>query len=234
MAAMSNSHAKLAAAAVIVTFVVVMGRLVDLREALAGMFDRIAEMGPAGMGAFVAIYVAACVFLLPASVLSLGAGAIYGVAAGTALVSLSATLGASASFLVGRYLARDWIAGRIEGNRVFKAIDESIAAEGWKIVALARLSPAIPFNLLNYGLGITRIAFGQYVLVSWAFMLPGTVLYVYIGGIAGDLAQAGDASRQRGPLEWIMLGAGLLATLAVTAMLARIARNALRQRIGRG
>ncbi len=231
MNAMPNSRVKLLVAAAVIAGVVVLGQLVDLRGALTQSLDRIDGMGWAGMGLFIAVYVAACIFLLPASVLSLGAGAIYGVAVGTALVSVSATLGASAAFLAGRYLARNWIMKRIEGNPVFRAIDESIAAEGWKIVALTRLSPAIPFNLLNYGLGLTRVAFGHYVLASWFFMFPGILLYVYIGGIAGDLVQSGGEARQRGPLEWTMLGIGLAATAAVTALLTRIARNALRQRI---
>ena len=125
--------------------------------------EAIARLGAWGPVLFVLLYVAATVLFLPGSILTLGAGVVFGLARGAVIVSISATLGATAAFLVGRYVARDWVAGKIEGNPKFKAkaIDEAVAREGWKIVGLTRLSPVFPFNLLNYAFGLTRVSFSH-------------------------------------------------------------------------
>jgi uncharacterized membrane protein YdjX (TVP38/TMEM64 family) len=146
-------------------------------------------------------------------------------------VSIAATLGATAAFLVGRYLARDAVARRIEASPRFRALDEAVAGEGWKIVGLARLSPVFPFNVLNYAFGVTRVPLRDFVLASWVGMLPGTVMYVYIGSVAGELATLGAADRARTPAEWAFYGVGLAATVAVTVVLTRLARRALARRV---
>ena len=197
----------------------------DVRTLLREGLDAIARLGPWGPVLFVAIYIVATVFFLPGSVLTLGAGAVFGVALGSVYVSIASTLGATAAFLVGRYLARDWVAKKIEGNAAFAAIDRAVAAEGWKIVGLTRLSPAFPFSLLNYAFGVTRVSLRDYVLASWIGMMPGTVMYVYVGSLA---RAAGD--RTRTPGEWALYGLGLLATIAVTVFVTRLARRALAQR----
>jgi uncharacterized membrane protein YdjX (TVP38/TMEM64 family) len=120
---------------------------------------------------------------------------------------------------------------RIESNPRFKAIDEAVAREGWKIVGLTRLSPAFPFNLLNYAFGVTRVSPRDYILASWIGMMPGTVMYVYIGSLAGDLATLGAGQQARSPAEWTLSAVGLLATVAVTVYVTRLARTALKQRI---
>src|SRR5262249_6857951 len=145
---------------------------------------------------------------------------------GCIYTSIGATLGATAAFLVGRYLARGWVAKRIEGNATFSAIDRAVADEGWKIVGLTRLSPVFPFNLLNYGFGVTRVKLRDYVLASWIGMMPGTILYVYLGSLA---RAAGD--RTRTPAEWALYGVGLIATILVTITITRIARKALARKI---
>ena len=164
--------------------------------------------------------------LIPGSALGLGAGALFGVVRGSLLVSLGSTLGATCAFLLGRYLARGWVAKKIEGRASFAAIDRAVADEGWKIVFLTRLSPVFPFTLLNYAFGLTRVSLRDYVLASWIGMMPGTVMYVYLG----SLARAGVADRQRTPAEWVLYGFGLLATVAVTVIVTRIARRALAKR----
>ncbi|MCI0743984.1 MAG: TVP38/TMEM64 family protein, partial [Verrucomicrobia subdivision 3 bacterium] len=131
-----------------------------------------------------------------------------------------------AAFLVGRYLARGWVAKKIEGNASFAAIDRAVADEGWKIVGLTRLSPVFPFSLLNYAFGLTRVKLRDYVLASWIGMMPGTVMYVYLG----SLARAGAAGEKKSPAEWALYGVGLLATIAVTVVITRIARRALAKR----
>lgn len=192
-----------------------------LREALAG----IEGLGAWGPVLFVLIYIVATVLFVPGSALTLGAGALFGVGLGSALVSVGATLGATAAFLVGRYFARDWVAKKIEGNAKFKAIDRAVADEGWKIVGLTRLSPAFPFALLNYAFGLTQVKLRDYVLASWIGMMPGTVMYVYLGSLAHV---AGD--HRRTPGEWTLLGIGLVATIAVTVFVTRLARVALAKR----
>ncbi len=190
-----------------------------LREAL----DRVGQLGFWGVVLFVALYVLATVLFVPGPVLTLGAGAVFGVVWGSIYVSIAATLGATCAFLVGRYLARDAIARKIEGNERFAAIDRAVANEGWKIVGLTRLSPLFPFTLLNYAFGITRVKLRHYVIASWIGMMPGTVMYVYLG----SLAKAATGERTRTAGEWALYGVGLLATVIVTIYVTRIARKAL-------
>ncbi len=190
-----------------------------LKEAL----DWISRLGPWGPVIFIGVYVLATVLFIPGSVLTLGAGALFGVALGSVCVSVSATLGATAAFLVGRYLARDAVARKVESNERFAAIDRAVADEGWKIVLLTRLSPIFPFTLLNYAFGLTRIPLSHYLLASWVGMIPGTVMYVYLG----SLVHVGTGRRHRTVGEWVIYGVGLLATLAVTIFVTRLARKAL-------
>jgi uncharacterized membrane protein YdjX (TVP38/TMEM64 family) len=173
------------------------------------------------------IYVLACVFFLPGSILTLGAGVVFGVIEGTVIVSLSSTLGATAAFIFGRYFARDWVAKRIEGNPGFKTIDDAVAKEGWKIVGLTRLSPVFPFNLLNYAYGLTKVSLRDFFFASWIGMLPGTVMYVYIGSLVGDLARLSTGGRTRTMAEWALYVVGFMATAMVTIYVTRIARSAL-------
>lgn len=189
------------------------------------------SLGVWGPVVFVLGYAVATVAFIPGSLLTLAAGAIFGLAKGTVFTLLGATLGASAAFLIARYLARGAIERKIAGNARFAAIDRAVGREGFKIVALLRLSPVFPFNLLNYSLGLTKVRFLHYLAAS-AAMLPGTLLYVYYGKAAGSLAAlAGGVKAERGPGYWITLGIGLLATVIVTTYVTRLAGKALRQEI---
>ncbi len=184
------------------------------------------------MGVYTFLYVVACVFFIPGSILTLGAGAVYGVFQGTILVSFSSILGATGAFLVGRYFARGFVERKIQNNPKFKAVDEAVAREGWKIVGLTRLSPIFPFNLLNYAYGVTKVRLKDYFFASWIGMLPGTVLYVYIGSLAGDLASLAAGKPQTdAKLQWTVRIIGFIATLAVTLLITKIARKALDQKI---
>jgi uncharacterized membrane protein YdjX (TVP38/TMEM64 family) len=181
--------------------------------------------------AFILLYTMATVAFLPGSILTLGAGVVFGVILGSIYVFIGATLGATAAFLVGRYLARGWVAKKIAGNQKFKAIDEAVGKEGLKIVILTRLSPVFPFNLLNYAYGITNVSLKDYVIGSLG-MIPGTIMYVYIGSLAGSLATVGKATNQANPtLQWTIRIIGLIATVAVTIYVTKIAREALNEAI---
>jgi uncharacterized membrane protein YdjX (TVP38/TMEM64 family) len=195
----------------------------DIRALLLEALTWLGQLGASGQVLFVAIYVVATVLLIPGSVLGLGAGAMFGVVRGSLLVSLASTLGATCAFLFGRYLARDSVAQKLQGKASFAAIDQAVAREGWKIVLLTRLSPVFPFTLLNYAFGLTRVSLRDFVLASWIGMLPGTVMFVYLG----SLARAGVADRQRSPAEWTLYAVGLLATIGVAIIATRIARRAL-------
>lgn len=203
------------------------GKELHLQDRLKQGLDWIAQLGPWGAIIFIGLYVVATVLFIPGSALTLGAGAIFGVAWGSVYVSIGSTLGATAAFLVGRYLARDSISRRIEGNARFAAIDKAVASEGWKIVGLTRLSPVFPFTLLNYAFGLTQVKLRDYVLASWIGMMPGTVMYVYLG----SLAKAATGERTRTTGEWALYGVGLLATVIVTVFVTRIAKQALAKKI---
>lgn len=184
-------------------------------------------LGALGPLAFIAGYILATVAFIPGSLLTLAAGAIFGIAWGTAYVFLGAVLGATAAFLLARGVLRGTIERKVAADPRFAAIDAAVAREGLKIAFLLRLSPAFPFNLLNYALGLTRVRLADYVVASLG-MLPGTLLYVYTGKVAGDLAAiAGGAAPARGVGYYAVLGLGLAATLAVTILVTRAAKRAL-------
>ena len=206
---------------------VVAARYFRVQDLLSKALDWAGHLGPWGAVLFIAIYVAATALFVPGSVLTLGAGAVFGVVWGSVYVSIAATLGATCAFLVGRYLARDAIARSMEGNPRFAAIDKAVANEGWKIVALTRLSPVFPFALLNYAFGITRVKLGHFVLASSLGMMPGTVMYVYLG----SLAKAAPGERTRTTGEWVLYGIGLLAAVVVTLFVTRLARRALARKV---
>lgn len=176
---------------------------------------------------FVVGYALAVVAFVPGALLTLAAGAIFGLAEGTALVFVAAVLGSTGAFLVARHGARRWVERRLAGDARFAAIDRAVGRQGRRIVFLLRLSPVFPFNLLNYALGLTGVRLRDYLIASLG-MLPGTLLYVYSGQLAGDVAAvAGGAGPQRGTADWIVLGLGFAATAAVTILVTRIARRAL-------
>ncbi len=180
----------------------------------------------------VAGYAAAVVAFVPGSILTLAAGAIFGLVKGTIYVFVAATLGAAGAFLVSRHVARSAIERRLGGNPRFAAIDRAVGLEGRKIVFLLRLSPVFPFNLLNYGLGLTQVRFVDYFVASLG-MIPGTLLYVYYGKLIGDVAAlAGGATVERGLGYYVVLVLGLIATIAVTTVVTRAARHALKEVTG--
>ena len=197
--------------------------------ALIPRFARYVEsLGGAGMLLFVLGYAVATILFVPGSLLTLAAGAVFGLVKGTALVFIGATIGETAAFLISRHFAREHVERRVAGDARFAQIDRAIGQQGRRIVLLLRLSPVFPFNLLNYALGLTRVSLRDYVIASIG-ILPGTMLYVYAGKVVGDIASvASGVSVPRGAAYYSVLGLGLIATAAVTVMIGRIARDALR------
>lgn len=227
----TRTVAKVALAGVGIAALLVAAKYFNLQQVFRDALAWISGLGPVGPLIFIALYILACVLLIPGSILTLGAGVVFGVVLGSIVVSIASTIGATCAFLIGRYLARGWVAGRIAGSDKFKAIDEAVGREGWKIVVLTRLSPIFPFNLLNYAFGLTKVSLKHYFFASWLGMIPGTIMFVYIGSLAGDLATLGAGGRARTTGEWVLYGAGLLATVVVTVFVTRLARRALAGRI---
>lgn len=190
---------------------------------------RLDKWGPVAVGA---AYIPSCLFFLPGSLLTLFGGFAFGgtfrgMAVVTACVSAGSTLGASAAFVVGRTIARQWIETTVAANTRFRAIDAAVGEQGFKIVLLTRLSPVFPFNLLNYAFGLTRVSFRDFLIASWIGMLPGTILYVYLGSTAGTLADVVAGRVEKSRAQQFLYFAGLVATVAVTIVIARLAKRAL-------
>ncbi len=186
--------------------------------------DWVRTLGALGVVVFIGAYALATVLFLPGWIFTVAAGLVYGVAGGTAVALAGAVIGSTLAFLCGRYLVRKHVEAATKGSRKFAAIDKAIGDQGWKIVGLLRLSPIVPFNLSNYFYGVTAVGFWPYVLASAVGMLPGTLLYAYLGG-AGKAGLGGEGGQS--PLKWVFLGMGLLATIAVTIIVGRIAKKAL-------
>lgn len=202
------------------------GRLLPLRDWIGGLREYVAGLGVAGGFLYGAVYVVAALLFVPGILLTVGAGFAFGLLWGTVLVSAASTAAAAAAFLIARYAARSRVEALARRNAKFAAVDRAIAKNGWKVVALLRLSPLIPFSISNYLYGLTAVRFAPYVAASWAAMLPATVLYVALGAAGASVS----GGRGKGPWEWALLGAGLAATVAVTVILSRVARRELAAR----
>ena len=200
----------------------------NLQEFLQNALQWINSLGAIGGIVFIGIYIIATLAFLPAALLTLGAGVIFGVTWGSVYVFIGATLGAIAAFLGGRYLAQGWVKEKISSYKKFAIIDKAVSKEGLKIVLLVRLSPLFPFNLLNYAFGITSVSFQDYLIGSLG-MIPGTIMYVYFGSLVGDIALIGSKNQPGNIiLHWVIQIMGLIATIAVTVYVTNIAKKALK------
>jgi uncharacterized membrane protein YdjX (TVP38/TMEM64 family) len=205
-------------------------RFLPVQQWLRNFNDWVGQMGTVGILVFIVVYALATVLLAPGSILTIGAGFVFGLWKGFLVVSAGATLGASLAFLVARFIAREKIESIAKRNEKFRKIDNAIGKQGAKLIFLLRLSPVIPFNLSNYFYGLTAVRFWSYVLASWIGMMPGTLLYVYIGaaGKVAVTAAAGGEAVKHGWQYWTFLGVGFLATVTVTIWVTKIARDALK------
>lgn len=192
------------------------------------------QAGAWGVLVFGLGYVAATVLMLPGSVLTLGAGFLYGPLSGSLLVWPAAVLGATLAFRLARGRARGWVQQRVASRPVFAAVDRAIAQEGFKTVLLLRLSPVFPFSLLNYALGLTGVRAAHYVVASAIGMLPGTLMYVYLGSLAQNITELASGQTETGGLvQQLLLYGGLVATLLVTWSITRAAKRSLKRTLDR-
>ena len=200
---------------------------IDVREQTKRFVEALQAQGDVGLVWLALSYIPASLFFFPASLLTLAGGFAFGVVKTLIAVSLGSTVGATSAFLAGRTFLRRFIEHKIAGDARFRALDAAVAEQGFKIVFLTRLSPVLPFNLLNYAFGLTKVRLRDFVLASWIGMFPGTLLYVSIGSAAKSLSDIVSGRSEGGGAQKVLLGVGLLATLAVTVVMARIANKAL-------
>jgi uncharacterized membrane protein YdjX (TVP38/TMEM64 family) len=200
---------------------------------LTALLLRVTELGPWGPVLFVAIYIVAALVIAPAIVLTLAAGALYGVWWGSLLVFVSATLGAIAAYAVAVRLSRLRLLGWMDRNPRVVAVRLAVAGEGPWIQFLLRLSPVVPFTWLNYALGLSRVPFRDFV-VALVGMIPAIFLYTYYGMVVGDVAKlAAGVAPPRGPAYYVLLVVGLITTIVATTSIARAAGRAIEQQRAR-
>lgn len=199
----------------------VLAKVLDLGERLVLVRDWIGSLGAFGPVAFCGLYIVAAVAMVPGIALTVGAGALFGSVWGSIYVSIGSTVGAALSFLIARYVARDSVSGWLSGNARFGHLDDLTERHGAMIVAITRLVPVFPYNLLNYGFGLTKVSFGTYFFWTWLCMIPATVLYV----VGADALFTGIRD---GEIPWALLGV-LAIVIVLTFFIVRTARRRLKE-----
>ena len=189
-------------------------------------------MGPAGGVLYAIFYVLGTALFFPGLPLTLGAGFLYGAFIGTLVVSPASVAGATLAFLIARYVARDWVKRRLTKYPQAATLDRAIEKNGFKAVILLRLQPVLPFNILNYALGLTSIRLRDYMLASWIGMFPATVLYVYLGSVMNNISDLFRGRPNSGMAGRLLLWGGLAAIVILVWWLGRVAKKALREEMG--
>lgn len=224
----ARTYARIAALVLVVAALMASARMLPLAEWFTVFNGWVQGLGPAGLLIYSLVYALAVVLLVPGSILTLAAGAAFGLLPGLASVLLGATAGATLAFLLSRHLARRRVESWIETKPRFSAVDKAVAREGWKIVFLTRLSPMFPFSFQNYAYGLTKISFWQYTLASLVGIVPGAFMYVYIGSLGRSSLEAATGGEGVETLQLVIQIVGLAATLLVTIFITRIAARALK------
>ena len=205
---------------VLILCVIVTLRYLGIGEKLGDLRQWIEEFGSLAPLVYVLIYIIAVVAALPGAAITIAGGALFGSVTGVILVSIGSTIGASLAFIIARYVARNAIVRRLSTNETFQKLDRMTEEHGAIIVAITRLVPIFPFNLLNYGFGLTKVPFWTYVFWSWLCMIPGTILYV----VGTDAVVSGIS---QGNVPWPLVAA-LFAAGIVLFLLVKFARRRLR------
>jgi uncharacterized membrane protein YdjX (TVP38/TMEM64 family) len=229
-----NSKLKILLLSCLIVSLIIAAKQLNFQGLLHTLIIWVESLGVFGPIAYIVIYNLATLLFIPGSLLTLKGGCLFGVFWGSIYVLIAAIIGATLAFVIGRYLSRNWVCQQMDKHPKFKAIDLAVAKEGWKIVLLTRLSPVFPFNLLNYAFGVTQVSLKDYILGSLG-IIPGTVMYVYIGSLARNLAMINTSHQPVTPEtqigEWIMRVVGLIATVAVTVYITKIAQKALAESV---
>ena len=228
----TNRTLKLLIISFLIATLIFLSQYVNIPVILHNAILWVENLGVFGPIAYIIIYNLATILFIPGSLLTLKGGCLFGLFWGSVYVLTAAIIGAILAFIVGRYLSRDWVARQINKYPKFGAINLAVAKEGWKIVLLTRLCPIFPFNLLNYAFGVTQVSLKDYILGSFG-IIPGTVMYVYMGSLATDLAMINQSYQPTNPeaqiWQWVMQIIGLIATIAITIYITKIAQKALNE-----
>jgi uncharacterized membrane protein YdjX (TVP38/TMEM64 family) len=215
---------KILGVGMVVLLLVGAGFVLPIRDWVQSFTDWVQKLGPIGFVAFAVAYVVAVVLILPTWILTVSAGVAFGLW-GIPLVVVSATLGAALAFLIARSAIRERVRVWAQKKPLLQALDKATSVEGWKVVGLLRLSPAVPFTLQNYAFGATDISFWHFVIATFFGIMPGTALYVYIG----TLGRAAATSENLMTSQIALFSIGLLATVIVIALITKKARLMLSQ-----
>ena len=207
---------------IVLIAILVLAKVFNLGEKLGALRDWLVTLGPWGPLVFILIYIVAVVAALPGAAITIAAGALFGSVLGVILVNIGATIGASLAFLIGRYFARQAVVNWLSKSDKFQKLDKLTEEHGDIMVALTRLVPIFPFNLLNYGFGLTKVPFWTYVFYTWLCTLPGTILFV-VG------ADAVAKALREGRIPWPLVGTFLVALVFLT-LLVRSARRKLQMK----
>jgi len=195
---------------------------VGLWRLAPGLWDGLAALDPAvAAPLFVLAHVVATPAFVPSVVPAAAAGAVFGLAPGFALALLGVGLGSTAALLAGRHALPKRMAARLSAHPKMRVLDRELARRGWRVLALARLTPIFPFSVLNYAFGATRIPARHYLGAALLGSIPSTAVYAWLGSLSGEVALAASGDRARTPAEWALLGLGLVATAALAGVLGR-------------
>ncbi len=200
---------------------------IDFPEIFKSILAAIDTMGYWAALTFILLYIICSLCFVPISLLTVGAGIIFGLTLGSVYVCIATAIAAIIAFTIGRYLALDWVEQKIENNLHFNMINHAVAREGWKIVFLARISPFFPFSVANYIFSISRISLKDYFFASLLGLIPSNIIYVYFGSLAGELANLDlqFSPKNQSELIWQILGIAL--TIAGTIYITHITKKAL-------
>lgn len=220
-----KQNPKSLAVAVILGGVMIAAGFLPIAEWVNAFASWMRDLGMAGALLFAAVFAVAAMLSLPASIFTAAAGLVYGFGNGFAVAYAGAFVASGLGFLMARYVFRERVEALANSHEKFGVIDRALGVQGWKIIGLLRLSPLMPLGLSTYLFGVTSVSFWPYVAASGVGLIPGTMLYAYLGAI-GRISLNGGA-HQRSSIEWMLIIGGLIATVAVTAIISRTARNAL-------
>jgi uncharacterized membrane protein YdjX (TVP38/TMEM64 family) len=196
---------------------------------VVGWMRTIQDAGPSGWLLFIGLFALCCLFFVPGSVLTIAAGAVYGFWGGVALVLIGNGVGSVCCLLVTRFFLRDWMRKLVERNPKIKALEQAVAQDDLWLVFLTRLSPVMPFSLINYTLGLTKISAWRFLLAIELGALPATCIYVYFGCLIGNLAQIGPEMKEHRPEVFLLQMLGLALAIGVTIYVTFVARRKLHE-----
>jgi uncharacterized membrane protein YdjX (TVP38/TMEM64 family) len=218
--------------ALLVTLIVVVFAFLPLEQYRAQLVGHRDDLGMWGPAAITAIFVLACLLMIPVTPISLAAGMIFKFWTGLITVAIGSIVGPALTYFVGKYLGRGWVASAMARNRTLRAIDRAVADQGFKIIFLARLSPFVPYGAMNYMFSLSRVRFFVYITATFLGVLPSTVAYAYLGSLANNLDELIAAQSEGGVIQALLFWGGLAATLIVSVIITLVAKNALAKALG--